>query len=70
MKLPGPGFYSVTGLAWSGRGRVQSVDVSVDAGKTWMPARIDTVAEADMYGPLQPSVDLGRQASGPAKPLH
>jgi len=34
MKLPGPGFYSVTGLAWSGRGRVQSVDVSVDAGKT------------------------------------
>jgi len=34
MKLPGPGFYSVAGLAWSGRGRVQSVDVSVDAGKT------------------------------------
>jgi sulfane dehydrogenase subunit SoxC len=45
MKLPGPGFYSVTGLAWSGRGRVQSVDVSVDAGKTWVPARIDTVPE-------------------------
>ena len=22
MKLPGPGFYEVTGLAWSGRGRV------------------------------------------------
>src|SRR5579884_4214773 len=28
MKLPGPGFYNITGLAWSGRGRVQSVDVS------------------------------------------
>jgi sulfane dehydrogenase subunit SoxC len=45
MKLPGPGFYNVTGLAWSGRGRVQSVDVSTDGGKTWYPARIDTVPE-------------------------
>ena len=45
MKLPGPGFYNVSGLAWSGRGRVQSVDVSVDGGKTWMPARLGFVPE-------------------------
>jgi sulfane dehydrogenase subunit SoxC len=45
MKLAGPGFYNVTGLAWSGRGRVQSVDVSSDGGKMWYPARIDTVPE-------------------------
>ena len=45
MKLPGPGFYNVSGFAWSGRGRVQSVDVSVDGGKTWMPARLDFVPE-------------------------
>jgi sulfane dehydrogenase subunit SoxC len=45
MKLPGPGFYNVTGLAWSGRGRVQSVDVSMDGGKSWYPARLDTLAE-------------------------
>lgn len=45
MKLPGPGFYNVTGLAWSGRGRVQSVDVSTDGGTTWVPARIDNTAE-------------------------
>jgi sulfane dehydrogenase subunit SoxC len=45
MNLPGPGFYNVTGLAWSGRGRVQSVDLSLDGGKTWYPARLDTVAE-------------------------
>jgi len=45
MKLPGPGFYNVTGLAWSGRGRVQAVDVSIDAGKTWYPARIDSLPE-------------------------
>jgi sulfane dehydrogenase subunit SoxC len=45
MKLPGPGFYNVGGLAWSGRGRVQSVDVSADAGKTWVPARLESVPE-------------------------
>jgi sulfane dehydrogenase subunit SoxC len=45
MKLPGPGFYNISGLAWSGRGRVQSVDVSIDGGKTWYPARLDTGPE-------------------------
>ena len=45
MKLPGPGFYNISGLAWSGRGRVQSVDVSTDGGTTWVPARIESVAE-------------------------
>jgi sulfane dehydrogenase subunit SoxC len=45
MKLPGPGFYNVTGLAWSGRGRVQSVDVSVDGGQTWRPAQLNVTSE-------------------------
>jgi sulfane dehydrogenase subunit SoxC len=35
MRLPGPGFYEVTGLAWSGRGKIARVEVSADAGKTW-----------------------------------
>jgi sulfane dehydrogenase subunit SoxC len=46
MKLPGPGFYNVTGLAWSGRGRVQSVDVSTDGGKTWYPAQLGSAPES------------------------
>jgi sulfane dehydrogenase subunit SoxC len=45
MKLPGAGFYDIQGLAWSGRGRIQSVDVSVDAGKTWYPAQINSAPE-------------------------
>jgi sulfane dehydrogenase subunit SoxC len=45
MKLPGPGFYNIQGLAWTGRGRVQSVDVSVDGGKTWYPAHLGSVPE-------------------------
>ena len=36
------GFYSVTGLAWSGRGKVKRVDVSVDGGRNWRTARLDT----------------------------
>lgn len=45
MRLPGPGYYTITGFAWSGHGRVQAVDVSVDGGKSWMPARIDSLPE-------------------------
>ena len=36
------GFYSISGLAWSGRGKVKKVDVSVDGGRNWRPARLDT----------------------------
>ena len=35
------GFYNITGLAWSGRGRIRKVDVSVDGGRNWRPARIE-----------------------------
>ncbi len=45
MKLPGPGFYNIGGLAWSGRGRIQSVDVSTDGGKSWQVARIESTPE-------------------------
>jgi sulfane dehydrogenase subunit SoxC len=40
MKLPGPGFYEVTGLAWSGRGKVAKVEVSANGGQTWTEARL------------------------------
>jgi sulfane dehydrogenase subunit SoxC len=35
MKLPGPGFYEITGLAWSGNGKVARVEVSTDGGASW-----------------------------------
>jgi sulfane dehydrogenase subunit SoxC len=41
QRLLDKGYYNVTGLAWSGRGKIRRVDVSVDAGRTWRPARID-----------------------------
>jgi sulfane dehydrogenase subunit SoxC len=35
------GFYNISGLAWSGRGRVTKVDVSVDGGRNWRTARLE-----------------------------
>jgi sulfane dehydrogenase subunit SoxC len=40
--LLGKGYYNITGLAWSGRGKIKQVDVSVDGGKTWKVARLET----------------------------
>ena len=40
--LQGKGFYNITGLAWSGRGKVRRVDVSVDGGRNWRIARLET----------------------------
>lgn len=35
------GFYNISGLAWSGRGKVKRVDVSVDGGRNWRQARLE-----------------------------
>lgn len=44
MKLK-PGHYIIRGIAWTGRGRVQAVDISSNGGQTWTPARIDDAPE-------------------------
>ncbi len=36
----GKGPLVITGLAWSGRGHITGVDVSIDGGKTWNEARL------------------------------
>jgi sulfane dehydrogenase subunit SoxC len=35
------GFLVISGLAWSGRGTVRRVDVSLDGGRNWREAKID-----------------------------
>jgi len=37
----GKGFTVLSGLAWSGNGKVKRVDVSLDGGRNWWPARLD-----------------------------
>jgi len=38
LPLHGPGFYEISGLAWSGRGRIRTVEVSADGGASFAPA--------------------------------
>lgn len=43
MRLSGPGSWPISGLAWSGRGRLAKVEVSVDGGKSWADAELQGV---------------------------
>jgi sulfane dehydrogenase subunit SoxC len=38
--LNGPGLYEITGLAWSGKGKIERVDITTDGGKTWVKAKL------------------------------
>jgi sulfane dehydrogenase subunit SoxC len=46
MTMSGPGYYEVSGVAWSGHGAITKVEVSLDGGATWKAA--------DMPGPVLP----------------
>ncbi|CAA2158105.1 Protein-methionine-sulfoxide reductase catalytic subunit MsrP [Methylobacterium brachiatum] len=35
-----PGFHEITGLAWTGRGKISGVQVSVDSERTWQDAAL------------------------------
>jgi sulfane dehydrogenase subunit SoxC len=49
-RLTGPGWWPISGIAWSGRGRIQRVDVSTNGGKSWL--------EAELLSPLTPKVHV------------
>jgi sulfane dehydrogenase subunit SoxC len=40
------GFYNISGLAWSGRGKIKRVDVSTDGGRNWRTARLEKPVES------------------------
>ena len=55
QKLRQPGFHEITGIAWSGHGKIKRVDVSVDGGKNWHGsgiARAGADARADAISGL------------------
>ncbi len=40
LKMNGPGYYEISGIAYSGDGKIARVMVSADAGKTWAQAAL------------------------------
>src|SRR5258707_384510 len=42
LAIPGRGYVQITGLAWSGGGKVSKVDVSTDGGSRWKEAKLQT----------------------------
>ena len=46
MTMNGPGYYEISGIAWSGHGKIAKVEISMDGGATW--------TEAEMPGPVLP----------------
>jgi len=42
--MRGPGLYQISGLAWTGAGRISRVEVSADGGRSW--------GDAELSGPV------------------
>ncbi len=42
QKIPSPGFVEIRGIAWSGHGKIARVEVSVDGGRSWSQAALQT----------------------------
>ena len=40
LAMRGPGLYEISGLAWSGLGKIAKVEVSADGGRTWGEAAL------------------------------
>lgn len=63
QSLPGAGAYEITGLAWSGRGRITRVEVSADGGRSWTDAALnDPVLPKALTRFATPWVWDGREA--------
>lgn len=41
MQLRGPGSYEIQGFAWSGRGSITHVDITLDGGRNWREAALE-----------------------------
>jgi len=40
VNMTAPGLYEISGIAWSGNGKIAKVEVSADGGKSWAPAAL------------------------------
>jgi sulfane dehydrogenase subunit SoxC len=49
MALKGPGLYEISGIAYSGTGRIEKVMISADGGKSWAPAALQEPVQSKAF---------------------
>src|SRR5256886_164128 len=49
LALSGPGFYEISGIAYSGNGRISKVMVSADGGQTWAQAALQAPVHSKAF---------------------
>ena len=62
------GYYEISGLAWSGRGRIARVDVSVDGGRNWQDGEAAGADAHQVPDALSLRLGVGRQPRHRAEP--
>ena len=67
LTLKEPGYYEISGLAYSGNGRIAKVMVSADGGKSWGEAALDAPVFEQGVDQVPHALALGRPAGGSAK---
>ena len=66
--LKEPGYYEISGIAYSGNGRISKVLVSADGGKSWAQAALSGAGSEQSLHSLPHSVELGWWHRDLAKP--
>ena len=57
----GAGTYEITGLAWSGRGKIQRVEISIDGGQAWKDAELQQAGFTKAFTRFRLPWDVGRR---------
>ena len=66
----GAGFYQISGIAWSGRGKIARVEVSTDGGRTWKDANLQQPIFQQGLDAIPLRLELGRNRDCDYVSLH
>ena len=68
MTLKGPGLYEISGIAYSGTGRIEKVMVSADGGQSWAQAALQEPVLSKAFTRFRYAVALERWPGHAAEP--
>ena len=66
--INGPGFHEISGLAWSGRGKITSVEISTDGGETWTAATLQDPVYSQAFTRFPIALAVGTATSASCCP--